>query len=117
MKAKAPDESTLISALGLQDLREAIAEDYFLSEQEASGGVVFHTGVGSEYLHSGSITAMEPINLVHIRDLYGYVVIFRNGKFGHEIEGDLYEASSQAVDRMKVVVFFTERNNTIKCCF
>ncbi|WP_431221879.1 hypothetical protein ACQ86O_15655 [Serratia sp. L9] len=46
MKAKAPDESTLMSALSLQELLEAKAEDIFLSELETSGGIVFHTDMG-----------------------------------------------------------------------
>ncbi|MBA0169468.1 hypothetical protein [Pectobacterium sp. CFBP8739] len=54
VKANAPDESALMNALGLQDLREAITEDVFLSELEDSG--------------------------------------------------DLYEALSQAVDRLKIAV-------------
>lgn len=38
----------------------------------------------------------------------GYVVMFRNGEFEHEIEGDLYEALSQAVDRLKIAVVLDE---------
>ncbi|MEQ9881280.1 hypothetical protein F157LOC_03317 [Pectobacterium brasiliense] len=108
IKANAPDESKLMNALGLQDLREAIAEDNFLSELEASGGIVLHTDMGypvAEYLHSGIRIAIEPINHAHMRDLTnGYVVMFRNGEFEHEMEGDLYEALSQAVDRLKISV-------------
>ncbi|MCQ8231491.1 hypothetical protein [Pectobacterium carotovorum] len=110
VKANAPDEPTLMNALGLQDLREAIAEDIFLSELEASGGIMLHTDMGypvAEYLHSGIRIAIEPTNLDHVRDLTnGYVVMFRNSEFEHEIEGDLYEALSQAVDRMKNAVIF-----------
>lgn len=36
VKAKVPDEFPRMSALGLQELHETIAEDYFLSEQDAS---------------------------------------------------------------------------------
>lgn len=46
MKAKAPDESTLMSALSLQELHEAKAEDIFLAELETSGGIVLHTDMG-----------------------------------------------------------------------
>ncbi|MDR4539863.1 MULTISPECIES: hypothetical protein [Enterobacterales] len=46
MKAKASDESTLMSAFGLQDPHESIAEDNFLSELEAAGSIVFHTDMG-----------------------------------------------------------------------
>ncbi|MGL3291069.1 hypothetical protein [Salmonella enterica] len=100
--------------LDLQDLREALAEDYFLYEQEASCGVVFYSEVGYavvEYSHCGSRTAIEPINLAHIRDLNGYVLIFRNGEFEHEIEGDLYESSSQAVDRVNITVALCENES------
>ncbi|QQA74556.1 hypothetical protein [Pectobacterium parmentieri] len=112
LKANAPDEPTLMNALGLQDLREAITEDIFLSELEASGGIVLHRDMGYpvvEYLHSDIRIAIEPINLAHIRDLTdGYVVMFRNGEFEHELEGDLYEALSQAVDRFKIAVVLCE---------
>lgn len=108
VKANAPDESVLMNALGLQDLHGAIAEDNFLSELEASGGIVLHTYMGypvAEYLHSDIRIAIEPINLAYMRDLTDdYVVMFRNGEFEHEIEGDLYEALSQAVDRFKIAV-------------
>lgn len=57
----------------------------------------------AEYLHSDIRIAIEPINLAFMRDLInGYVVMFRNGEFGHEMEGDLYETLSQAVDRLKI---------------
>ncbi|MEQ9924927.1 hypothetical protein ABRP60_08130 [Pectobacterium brasiliense] len=112
VKANAPDEPALMNALGLQDLREAITEDIFLSELEASGSIVLHTDRGypiAEYLHSDIRIAIEPINLTHMRDLKnGYVVMFRNGEFEHEMEGDLYEALSQAVDRLKIAVVFCE---------
>ncbi len=64
----------------------------------------------AEYSHSGIGIAIEPINLANIRDLTdGYVVMFRNSEFEHEMEGDLYEALSQAVDRLKIaVVLFRE---------
>ncbi|MEQ9916574.1 hypothetical protein ABRQ01_07880 [Pectobacterium aroidearum] len=108
VKANAPDEAALMNALGLQDLREAITEDIFLSELEASGGIVLHTDMGypvAEYLHSGIRIAIESINLAHMQDLTnGYVVMFRNSEFEHEMEGDLYEALSQAVDRLKIAV-------------
>ncbi|CNC59430.1 Uncharacterised protein [Yersinia frederiksenii] len=95
-----------MNALGLKDLREAIAEDNFLFELEASGGIELHADMGfpvAEYLHSDIRIAIEPINLASMRDLTnGYVVIFRNGEFGHEMEGDLYETLSQAVDRLKI---------------
>lgn len=110
-KANAPDESALMNALGLQDLREAIAEDIFLSELEASGGIMLHTNMGypvAEYLDSGisiGIEPVDPINPIHQSDLTkGYVVMFRNGEFEHEMEGDLYEALSLAVDRLKIAV-------------
>ncbi|KHS76252.1 hypothetical protein [Pectobacterium brasiliense] len=108
IKANAPDEAALMNVLGLQDLREAITEDIFLSELEAFGGIVLHTDMGypvAEYKGTGIRIAIEPINLAHIRDLTdGYVVMFRNGEFEHELEGDLYEALSQAVDRLKIAV-------------
>ncbi|GKW01397.1 hypothetical protein [Pectobacterium brasiliense] len=108
VKANAPDEPALMNALGLQDLREAITEDIFLSELEASGGIMLHTDMGypvAEYLDSGIRIAIEPTNLDRVRDLTnGYVVMFRNGECGHEMEGDLYEALSQAVDRLKIAV-------------
>lgn len=115
VKANAPDEPALMNALGLQDLRKAITEDIFLSELEASGSIVLHTDRGypiAEYLHSDiriAIEPIKPINLAYIRDLTdGYVVMFRNDEFGHEIEGDLYEALSQAVDRLKIAVVLCE---------
>ena len=108
VKANAPDESILMNALGLQDLREAITEDVFLSELEVSGGIVLHTDMGypvAEYKSTDIRIAIEPINLASMRDLTnGYVVMFRNGEFEHEMEGDLYEALSQAVDRLKIAV-------------
>ncbi|WP_323641044.1 hypothetical protein [Pectobacterium polonicum] len=113
MKASGPDEPKLMNVLGLQDLREAIAKDNLLSELEASGGIVLHTHMGypvAEYLHSGIRITIEPINLAHRRGLTnGYVVMFRNGGLGYEMEGDLYEALSQAVDRMKIAVVLSER--------
>ncbi|MCL6340548.1 hypothetical protein EXT58_20190 [Pectobacterium carotovorum subsp. carotovorum] len=98
--------------LGLQGLREAIAENNFLSELEASGGIVLHTDMGypvAEYKGTDIRIAIEPINLTHMRDLTnGCVVMFRNVELGHEIEGDLYEALSQAVDRLKIAVVATD---------
>ncbi len=38
----------------------------------------------------------------------GYVVMCRNGEFEHELEGDLYEALSQAVDRLKIAVLLVQ---------
>ncbi|GKV84811.1 hypothetical protein PEC301296_11230 [Pectobacterium carotovorum subsp. carotovorum] len=112
VKANAPDESVLMNALGLQDLHEAIAEDTFLSELEASGGIVLHTYMGypiAEYKGTDIRITIESINLTHMRDLTnGYVVMFRNGEFEHELEGDLYEALSQAVDRLKIAVVLCE---------
>ncbi|MBA0212981.1 hypothetical protein [Pectobacterium brasiliense] len=108
VKANTSDESALMNVLGLQDLREAIAEDNFLSELEASGGIVLHTDMGypvAEYKGTDIRIAIESINLAHMQDLTnGYVVMFRNGEFEHEMEGDLYEALSQAVDRLKIAV-------------
>ena len=101
-----------MSALSLQELHEAKAEDIFLSELETSGGIVLHTDMGypvAEYLHSDIRIAIEPINFASMRDLTnGYVVMFRNGEFGHEMEGDLYETFSQAVDRLKIAVVLSE---------
>ncbi|RRO04164.1 hypothetical protein DMB81_017735 [Pectobacterium aquaticum] len=99
-----------MNALGLQDLREVITEDIFLSELEASGGIVLHTDMGypvAEYLHSDIRIAIEPISFAHMLT-NGYVVMFRNGEFDHEMGGDLYEALSQAVDRMKIAVVLHE---------
>lgn len=108
VKANTSDESALMNELGLQDLREAITEDVFLSELD----IVLHTDMGypvAEYLHSDIRIAIEPINLAHMRDLTdGYVVMFRSGEFEHEMEGDLYEALSQAVDRLKIAVVLCE---------
>ncbi|MEQ9861939.1 hypothetical protein OI450_00165 [Pectobacterium cacticida] len=101
-----------MNALGLQDLREVITKDIFLSELEAFGGIVLHADMGypvAEYKGTDIRIAIEPINLTHMRDLTdGYVVMFRNGEFEHEMEGDLYEALSQAVDRLKIAVVFCE---------
>lgn len=45
------------------------------------------------------------VNLAHRRDLTdGYVIMFRNGEFEHEMEGYFYEALSQAVDRLEIAV-------------
>ncbi|AJJ17366.1 hypothetical protein [Yersinia intermedia] len=111
-KANAPDESALMNALGLKDLREAIAEDNFLFELEASGGIELHTDMGypvAEYLHSDIRIAIEPINLTHMRDLTnGYVVMFRNGEYEQEMKGDLHEALSLAVDRLKITLAIHE---------
>lgn len=99
-----------MNALGLQDLREVITEDIFLSELEASGGIVLYTDMGypvAEYKGTDIRIAIEPINLASMRDLTnGYVVMFRNREFAYGIEGDLYYALSQAVDRMKNVSFW-----------
>lgn len=64
----------------------------------------------AEYKDTDVRIAIESINLASMRDLTnGYVVMFRNGEFEHELEGDLYEALSQAVDRLKIaVVLFRE---------
>ncbi|MGM3181519.1 hypothetical protein [Dickeya oryzae] len=119
VKANTSDEPALMNALGLQDLREAITEDVFLSELEASGGIVLHTDMGYpvvEYKGTDIRIAIEPINLASMRDLTnGYVVMFRNGEFEHELEGDHYEALSQAVDRLKiaVVMYISFKNNPI----
>ncbi|ATF92051.1 hypothetical protein [Cedecea neteri] len=106
VKVNAPDEAALMNALSLLDLRKAIAEDNFLSEVEALGGIVLHADMCypvAEYKSTDIRIAIELINLTHMRDLTnGYVVMFRNGEFGHESEGDLYEALSQAVDRLKI---------------
>lgn len=83
-----------MSALGLQDLHEVIEEDNFLSELETSGGIEIHIDMGypvAEFLHSCISTSIEPINLAHKRDLTdGYMVMFRNGEFEHEMEGDFH---------------------------
>ncbi|QIZ47710.1 hypothetical protein [Dickeya zeae] len=102
-----------MNSRGLKDLREAIGADNVLSELEVSGCIVLHTDMGypvAEYLHSDIRIAIEQINLASMRDLTkGYVVMFRNGEFEHELEGDLYEALSQAVDGLKIaVVLFRE---------
>ncbi|WP_426596324.1 hypothetical protein [Pectobacterium brasiliense] len=113
VKANTSDEPALMNALGLQDLREAITEDVFLSELEASGGIVLHTDMGypvAEYKGTDIRIAIEPISLAYIRDLTdGYVVMFRNGEFEHEMEGDLNEALSLAVDRLKIAVVLCEK--------
>ncbi|AOR59255.1 hypothetical protein [Pectobacterium parmentieri] len=110
IKANAPDESALMNALGLQDLREAIAEDNFLSEVEALGGIVLHSDMGYpvlEYKGTDIKIAIEPINLAHMRDLTnGYVVMFRDGEYEQEMKGDLHEALSLAVDRLNIAVVF-----------
>ncbi|AUQ25107.1 hypothetical protein [Dickeya zeae] len=105
-----------MNSRGLKDLREGITEDSFLSELEATGGIVLHTDMGypvAEYKGTYIRIAIEPINLASMRDLTnGYVVMFRNGEFEHELEGDLYEALSQAVDRLKIAaVLYKEEWN------
>ncbi|WP_228707779.1 hypothetical protein [Klebsiella pneumoniae] len=63
----------------------------------------------AEYKGTGIRATIEPINLAHMQDLTdGYVVMFRNDEFEQEIEGDFYEALSQAVDRLKNAVVFYE---------
>ncbi|MEF9674630.1 hypothetical protein ABRQ00_15100 [Pectobacterium aroidearum] len=108
VKANAPDEPALMNALGLQDLREAIAEDNFLSEVEVLGGIVLHSDMGYpvlEYKGTDIKIAIEPINLAHMRDLTnGYVVMFRDGEYEQEMKGDLHEVLSLAVDRLKISV-------------
>lgn len=103
-----------MNALGLQDLREAIAEDIFLSELEALGGIELHTDMGYpvlEYKGTDIRITIEPLNPAPMQDLTnGYVVMFRNGEFGHEMEGDLYEALSKAVDRLKIAVALYNRD-------
>ncbi|MEH2922434.1 hypothetical protein ACFFL1_05740 [Samsonia erythrinae] len=112
IKANAPYESKLMNALGLQDLHEALQQDSFLSVLEADGDIVIHDNMGYpvvEYLHSGISIGIEPVNYIRQRDLTGgYVVMFRNGEFTNEIEGDLYEALSHAVDRLKIAVALYE---------
>ncbi|WP_225622570.1 hypothetical protein [Musicola keenii] len=114
VKANAPDEPALMNELGLQDLREAIAEDNFLSEVETLGGIVLHTDMGYpvlEYKGTDIKIAIEPINLAHMRDLTnGYVVMFRDGEYEQEMKGDLHEALSLAVDRLKISVVMFERS-------
>ncbi|MEE3663216.1 hypothetical protein V2I52_14935 [Brenneria sp. g21c3] len=114
MKANGPDEPKLMNVLGLQDLREALHQDSFLSELEAEGDIVIHDDMSypvAEYLHSGISIGIEPVNPIRQRDLTGgYVVVFRNGEFTNEIEGDLYEALSQAVDRLKSAVVLCKNN-------
>lgn len=108
MKANRSDEPKLMNVLGLQDLRESLHQDSFLSVLEADGDIVIRDNMGypvAEYLHSGISIGIEPVNSIRQRDLTnGYVVMFRNGEYEHEIEGDLYEALSQAVDRLKIAV-------------
>lgn len=112
VKANAPDEPKLMNALGLQDLYETLQQDSFLSVLEADGNIVIHANIGypvAEYLHSGISIGIEPASPIRQRDLTnGYMVRFRNGEYEHEIEGDLYEALSQAVDRMKIAVVLFE---------
>ncbi|UEM40612.1 hypothetical protein [Pectobacterium aquaticum] len=63
----------------------------------------------AEYKGTDIRIAIEPINLASMRDLTdGYVVMFRNGEFEHEMEGDLYEVLSQTVDRLKIAVAVLE---------
>ncbi|MEI7353732.1 hypothetical protein WCT78_03835 [Pectobacterium versatile] len=110
VKANAPDESVLMNVLGLKDLREAITDDIFLSELEASGDIMLHTNMGypvAEYKGTDIRIAIEPISFAHMLT-NGYVVMFRNGEFEHEMGGDLYEALSQAVDRMKIAVVLVQ---------
>ncbi|GKW34517.1 hypothetical protein PEC730217_32970 [Pectobacterium carotovorum subsp. carotovorum] len=110
VKANAPDEAALMNVLGLQDLRQALSQDSLLSELVASGDIVIHADMGfpvAESMNLGVSIDIWPVNPIHQRDLTkGYVVVFRNDEFEHEIEGDLYEALSQAVDRMKIAVVF-----------
>ncbi|KHT36895.1 hypothetical protein [Pectobacterium carotovorum] len=110
VKANAPDEAALMNVLGLQDLRQALSQDSLLSELVASGDIVIHADMGfpvAESMNLGVSIDIWPVNPIHQRDLTkGYAVVFRNDEFEHEIEGDLYEALSQAVDRMKIAVVF-----------
>jgi len=112
VKVNAPDEAALMNALGLLDLRKAIAEDNSLSEVEALGGIVLHADMGypvAEYKGTDIRIAIEPINLTHMRDLTnGYVVMFRNGEYEQEMKGDLHEALSLAVDRLKITLAIHE---------
>ncbi|MBA0219289.1 hypothetical protein H4F33_13865 [Pectobacterium brasiliense] len=108
VKANAPDEAALMNVLGLKDLRQALSQDSLLSELVASGDIVIHADMGfpvAESMNLGVSIDIWPINPIHQRDLTkGYVVVFRNDEFEYELEGDLYEALSQAVDRMKIAV-------------
>ncbi|MFJ5453016.1 hypothetical protein ACIPT4_08210 [Pectobacterium jejuense] len=108
VKANAPDEAALMNVFGLQDLRQALSQDSLLSELVASGDIVIHADMGfpvAESMNLGVSIDIWPVNPIHQRDLTkGYVVVFRNDEFEHEIECDLYEALSQAVDRMKIAV-------------
>ncbi|WP_223881500.1 hypothetical protein [Affinibrenneria salicis] len=66
----------------------------------ASWAIQFPTGIS---------IGIEPVSPIRQRDLTGgYVVVFRNGEFTNEIEGDLYEALSPAVDRLKIAVVLCE---------
>ncbi|MBA5600977.1 hypothetical protein ABRP83_14720 [Pectobacterium brasiliense] len=108
VKANAPDEAALMNVLGLKDLRQALSQDSLLSELVASGDIVIHADMGfpvAESMNMGVSIDIWPINPIHQRDLTkGYVVVFRNDEFEYEVEGDLYEALSEAVDRMKIAV-------------
>ncbi|MDY4379084.1 hypothetical protein SOV92_14830 [Pectobacterium brasiliense] len=108
VKANAPDEAALMNVLGLKDLRQALSQDSLLSELVASGDIVIHADMGfpvAESMNLGVSIDIWPINPIHQRDLTkGYVVVFRNDEFEYEVEGDLYEALSEAVDRMKIAV-------------
>lgn len=97
-----------MNVLGLQNIRGTIVEDNFLSELEASGGIVLHANMCypvAEYKDTDIRIAIEPIDLAYMRDLTSdYAVMSRNNEYEHKIEGDLFEALSQAVDRFKSAV-------------
>ena len=94
-----------MNVLGLQNIRGTIVEDNFLSELEASGGIVLHANMCypvAEYKDTDIRIAIEPIDLAYMRDLTNdYAVMSRNKEYEHKIDGDLYEALNQALERLK----------------
>lgn len=62
----------------------------------------------AEYMDTG-ISIGGFVNPIRQWDLTnGYVMVFRNGENEHEIDGDLYEAPSEAVDRLKIAIVLYE---------
>lgn len=57
MNANISDESTLMSEVGPQNLREAIAKDSFLPEPKTSGSIVIHGDTGNRVAGIKALTS------------------------------------------------------------
>ncbi|GKW19604.1 hypothetical protein PEC302107_13330 [Pectobacterium araliae] len=97
-----------MNVLGLQDLYEVLQQDSFLSVLETDGYIAIHDDMDYpliEHRDTSISIGIEPVNPMSQRNLTNdYVVMFRSCGYEHEIEGDLYEALSEAVDRLKIAV-------------